>query len=58
MSALANLYRWLDGADVLIVRSEWHEPLVVLPIKLAAEMAAVAEGHKAAPFGVRFAVSR
>jgi hypothetical protein len=46
MSALANLYRWLDGADVLIVRSDWHEPLVVLPIKLAAEMAAVDEATR------------
>jgi hypothetical protein len=42
-----QLYDWLDGADLLIVRSDRHEPLVVLPIKLAAEISTVAEGHGA-----------
>jgi Holliday junction resolvase len=41
-----NLYRWQNGADLLIVRADRHEPLVILPMKLAAEIAAVAEGHK------------
>ena len=38
-----ELYKWLDGADLLIVRSNRHEPLVILPMKFAAEIAAVAE---------------
>jgi len=31
----------------LIVRADRKEPLVVIPLRLAAEVAAVAEGHKA-----------
>jgi Holliday junction resolvase len=38
-----ELYRWLDGADFLIVRADRREMLVVIPLKLAAEIAAVAE---------------
>jgi Holliday junction resolvase len=42
-----RLYDWLTGADLLIVRCDRREPLVVIPLRLAAEVAAVAEGHKA-----------
>jgi hypothetical protein len=42
-----RLYDWLNGADVLIVRADRREPLVVLPMRLAAEIAARAEGRKA-----------
>jgi Holliday junction resolvase len=38
-----EIYKWLDGADFLIVRADRREVLVVIPIKLAAEIAAVAE---------------
>jgi Holliday junction resolvase len=38
-----ELYKWLDGADLLIVRADRRELLVVIPLKLAAEIAAVAE---------------
>jgi hypothetical protein len=41
-----ELYGWLAGNDFLIVRSDRHEPLVVVPLRLAAEIAAVAEGRK------------
>jgi hypothetical protein len=41
-----ELYGWLNGADLLIVRADRKEPLVVLPLRLAAEVAAVAERHK------------
>ena len=41
-----RLYDWLTGADPLILRADRREPLVVLPLKLAAEIAAVAEGRK------------
>jgi Holliday junction resolvase len=39
-----ELYRWLINRDVLIVRADRSEPLVVLPLKLAAEIAAKAGG--------------
>jgi Holliday junction resolvase len=42
---LRQLYAWLDGADFLIVRADRREPLVVLPLKLAAEIAAIAESN-------------
>jgi hypothetical protein len=38
-----ELYRWLQGADFLVVRADRREPLVVLPLKLAAEIAMIAE---------------
>jgi hypothetical protein len=39
-----ELYRWLIDRDILIVRADRSEPLVVLPPKLAAEIAAKAGG--------------
>jgi Holliday junction resolvase len=41
-----ELYKWLDGADLLIVRADRCEPLVVIPLKLAVEIAAAAEQHR------------
>ena len=38
-----ELYRWLDGADFLTVKADRLTPLVVLPLKFAAEIAALAE---------------
>jgi Holliday junction resolvase len=35
-----ELYRWLIDRDILIVRADRREPLVVLPLKLAAKIAA------------------
>lgn len=40
-----ELYRWLDQRDILIIRADRSEPLVVLPLKLAAEIAAKAGGQ-------------
>lgn len=40
-----ELYRWLEERDILIVRADRSEPLVVLPLKLAAEIAAKAGGQ-------------
>jgi hypothetical protein len=34
-----QLYDWLDRRDVLIVKSDRHEPLVVVRLSLAAEIA-------------------
>jgi hypothetical protein len=39
-----ELYGWLTERDILIVKADRKEPLVVLPLKLAAEIAARAEG--------------
>ena len=42
-----ELYRWLgNGADFLIIKRDRDEPLVVMPLKLAAEVAMVAEKAK------------
>jgi Holliday junction resolvase len=40
------LYAWLDGRDLLIVRADRREPLVALPLRLAAEIAVVAERNR------------
>ena len=41
-----RLYDWLGDHDFLIVKADRLEPLVVLPLKLAAEIAAIAERNK------------
>src|SRR5262245_216836 len=41
-----ELYKWLDGADLLIVRADRRELLVIIPLKLAAEIAATAAQKK------------
>jgi len=43
----AQLYDWLAGRDFLVVRADRREPLVVLPLRLAAEIAGAAERGKA-----------
>jgi hypothetical protein len=42
----AQLYSWLGDHDFLIVRADRSEPLVVLRLKLATEIAAIAERAK------------
>jgi hypothetical protein len=42
-SGFSQLYGWLDGRDLLIVRADRRKPLVVVPLRLAAEIAAAAE---------------
>jgi Holliday junction resolvase len=34
-----QLYAWLDGREILIVRQDRRDPLVILPLLLAAEIA-------------------
>jgi hypothetical protein len=41
-----ELYAWLNGADLLIGRADRRAPLVVLPLRLAAEVAAKAEANR------------
>jgi Holliday junction resolvase len=38
-----ELYRWLEGSDFLIVHADRRPPLVVVPLKFAAEIAMIAE---------------
>lgn len=41
-----QLYKWLEGADLLIVRADRSEPLVVVPLSLAIQIAQAAEPNK------------
>jgi hypothetical protein len=47
-SGFRRLYDWLGDHDFVIVKADRLEPLVVLPLKLAAEIAAIAERQKEA----------
>jgi hypothetical protein len=38
-----ELYGWLDGRDVLIVKADRQEPLVVVRLSLAAEISKAAD---------------
>jgi Holliday junction resolvase len=42
-----ELYRWLGGADLLVVRADRKDLLVVVPIRLAIEIATAAERGRA-----------
>src|SRR6266516_3476524 len=42
-NGFGQLYAWLDGRDLLIVRRDRRKPIVILPLKLAAEIARAAE---------------
>jgi hypothetical protein len=42
----AQLYAWLADRDLLIVRADRNEPLVVVPLRLATEIALAAERNK------------
>lgn len=42
-----QLYAWLAGRDLLIIRADRAEPLAIVPLRLAAEIAAAAERAKA-----------
>jgi hypothetical protein len=39
-----ELYSWLSGRDLLIVKADWEEPLVILRLSLAAEIAKACSG--------------
>jgi hypothetical protein len=42
-TGFSQLYDWLDGRDMLVVRADRHHPLVVVPLALAIEIATAAE---------------
>jgi Holliday junction resolvase len=46
-NGFARLYSWLEDRDVLIIKADRRDALVILPLKLAAEIATVAERRKA-----------
>ena len=46
-----RLYDWLGGADMLVIRADRCKPLVVIPLALAAEIAATAERNRVPPHG-------
>jgi len=39
----SQLYDWLEGRDLLVVRADRREALVVVPLRLAVEIATAAE---------------
>jgi Holliday junction resolvase len=41
-----EFYQWLNDVDFLVVRSDRHEPLVVVPLRLALEIGKAAETMK------------
>ena len=45
-AGFAQLYSWLTNRDFLIVRADRSEPLVVIPLPLAIEIATAAERAK------------
>ncbi len=48
-SGFRQLHSWLNDADLLIVRADRSEPLVVLRLRFATEIASIAERAKATP---------
>jgi Holliday junction resolvase len=45
-NGFARLYSWLEDRDVLIVKADRRDAIVVLPLRLAAEIASAAERRK------------
>jgi Holliday junction resolvase len=41
-----ELYKWLEERDLLVIKADRREALVVIPLDLAARIAAVAESKK------------
>lgn len=41
-----ELYRWLEARDLLVVKADRREPLVVIPLRLAVVIARAAEAKK------------
>jgi Archaeal holliday junction resolvase (hjc) len=41
-----RLYQWLEGRDILVVRADRRQPLVVVPLALGIEIATAAESNR------------
>lgn len=46
--AFGQLYAWLDQRDLLIIRQDRREPLVIIPLRLAIDGAVAAERARGA----------
>jgi Holliday junction resolvase len=46
-AGFGQLYAWPEGRDLLVARADRREPLVILPLRLAVEIAQAAEQGKA-----------
>ena len=44
---IRTIYSWLDGNDLLVVRDDRRESLLIVPLKVAAEIAAALAGDAA-----------
>jgi hypothetical protein len=44
-----RIYEWLEARDILVIRADRKEALVVVPLKLAVEIAARAEVRDGGP---------
>ena len=47
-NGFSQLYAWLKGRDLLVVRADRKEPLVIIPLALAIEIATAAERKRGA----------
>jgi hypothetical protein len=45
-AGFSQLYAWLEGRDIPVVKADRRDALVVLPLRLAAEIAVAAERRK------------
>jgi hypothetical protein len=45
-TGFSQLYAWLDGRDILVVRADRKEPLVIVPLALGVEIATAAEQNR------------
>jgi hypothetical protein len=45
-TGFSQLYAWLEGRDMLVVRADRKEPLVIVPLALGIEIATAAEGNR------------
>jgi Holliday junction resolvase len=46
-SGFASLYAWLEARDILIIKRDRSDPLVIVPLRLALEIASAAERGRA-----------
>jgi Holliday junction resolvase len=48
-TGFSQLYAWLEGRDVLVIKADRRDALVILPLKLAIQIAAAVERAKDIP---------
>ena len=45
-AGFSQLYQWLNGRDMLVVRADRKDPLVIVPLSLGVEIAYAAERNR------------